>query len=466
MKYAKRWISILISLLLAAGICRPAGVEAAAYWPSASATKTGFVMVGDSRTARMRTEIPSGESLQSSWSCLSGSQYAWFSTTGLSDAEKMITPGCRVVIMMGVNDLYKGIPGAAEAYSNLINEKARQWASAWSVRTFFVSVNPVDEEKLAENTTNPEWKGRYTNEMIQAFNYMMREKLSSDVTYIDTYTYVAKVIAETEGAVPDGLHYSPAVSKKIYTYLKAWLLKKTGIYQAPNVSDLSVSGLVNPIKYEGKAVTQTGLVLSYKGKKLIQGSDYTLSYANNNKAGVASVTISLKGNYSGSITKYFDITPASTEQTVKLFQFYNPKVGDHFYTIDVTERNSLIASYKAGRGNYQYMGESGTVETTAAADNTPVYRFYNNTSKDHFYTTDLKERNKIIAAYNAGTMKYLYEGIAWYTKKTSSRPMYRFFSAKWHDHYYTTDITERDQIITKYKAGKITYAYEGIAWYY
>ena len=447
-------------IMVVTGLLRAVPAEATAYAPKSS-VKTGFVMVGDSRTARMRSEISSADSAQSSWSCLAGSQFAWFSTTGISDAEKLITPGCRVIIMMGVNDLYKGIPAAVENYSTLINTKAKQWASSWGVKTYFVSVNPVDEANLQANTTNPEWKSRYTNAMIETFNAAIKAKLSSDVTYINAYPYVAKI-----ADLPDGLHYSAECSRKIYAWLRAWVLKNAGSYTAPKASDITVSGLVNPVKYEGKAVTQSGLTLTYKGKKLTKGLDYTLSYANNNKAGVASVKITFTGNYSGSVTKYFDITPASTQQTVQLYQFFNAKTHDHFYTIDTTERDSLIALYKAKKGNYQYMGTSGTVETSATSTNTPVYRFYNSTKNDHFYTTDLQERNQIIAKYNAGTMKYKYEGIAWYAKKSSSKPMYRFFSSKWQDHYYTVSSSERNQIIAKYKAGRITYAYEKIAWYY
>lgn len=45
------------------------------------------------------------------------------------------------------------------------------------------------------------------------------------------------------------------------------------------------------------------------GVKLIEGTDYTLSYKNNNKIGnTASVTVKGKGNYQGQIVRYFEIT--------------------------------------------------------------------------------------------------------------------------------------------------------------
>ena len=42
-------------------------------------------------------------------------------------------------------------------------------------------------------------------------------------------------------------------------------------------------------------------------KKLVKGTDYTLSYKNNTAAGTATVTVTGKGNYTGTVTKEFEI---------------------------------------------------------------------------------------------------------------------------------------------------------------
>jgi hypothetical protein len=63
--------------------------------------------------------------------------------------------------------------------------------------------------------------------------------------------------------------------------------------------------------YTGKAIKPTVTVTDSKGKK-ISSSYYTVKYTNNTKVGKATVKITLKGNYSGTLTKTFKINPKAT----------------------------------------------------------------------------------------------------------------------------------------------------------
>lgn len=47
------------------------------------------------------------------------------------------------------------------------------------------------------------------------------------------------------------------------------------------------------------------------GKKTLTASDYTVSYKNNKNVGVATLTVKGKGNYTGSVSKKYNITPAA-----------------------------------------------------------------------------------------------------------------------------------------------------------
>lgn len=58
--------------------------------------------------------------------------------------------------------------------------------------------------------------------------------------------------------------------------------------------------------YTGKSL-KPSVTVTYKGKKLSKNKDYTLVYKNNVKIGKATVTVQGKGNYSGSISKKFNI---------------------------------------------------------------------------------------------------------------------------------------------------------------
>ncbi|MBQ7184851.1 MAG: leucine-rich repeat protein [Clostridia bacterium] len=66
-------------------------------------------------------------------------------------------------------------------------------------------------------------------------------------------------------------------------------------------------------EYTGKALKPTATVKAKVGGKTVtlkSGTDYTLTYKNNVKAGTATVTIKGKGNFTGTLTKIFTITGA------------------------------------------------------------------------------------------------------------------------------------------------------------
>ena len=75
-----------------------------------------------------------------------------------------------------------------------------------------------------------------------------------------------------------------------------------------NVDKLSISN-VGQQMYTGKAVKPMPTV-SLGEKKLKEGTDYELTYNNNIGVGTATVTVTGKGNYIGSSTADFKITPA------------------------------------------------------------------------------------------------------------------------------------------------------------
>ncbi len=85
-----------------------------------------------------------------------------------------------------------------------------------------------------------------------------------------------------------------------------------GLTATCKVVDITGATVTNIVArtYNGKAQTQAPAV-KLDGKTLMSGTDYTLSYKNNKNAGTATVTITGKGSYTGSISKTFKISPAS-----------------------------------------------------------------------------------------------------------------------------------------------------------
>ena len=78
-----------------------------------------------------------------------------------------------------------------------------------------------------------------------------------------------------------------------------------------NFKKATISGISNK-SYTGKNITQS-FTVKYNGKTLKKGTDYTVSYSSNKNIGTATVKITGKGSYTGTITKTFKINPAKQE---------------------------------------------------------------------------------------------------------------------------------------------------------
>ena len=78
-----------------------------------------------------------------------------------------------------------------------------------------------------------------------------------------------------------------------------------------SIKDADVTGLEDKT-YNGEEQKQTPVV-KVASATLTEGTDYTVSYKNNTDAGTATVTITGKGNYTGTKDSDFTINPASIE---------------------------------------------------------------------------------------------------------------------------------------------------------
>ncbi len=128
-----------------------------------------------------------------------------------------------------------------------------------------------------------------------------------------------------------------------------------------------------------------------------------------------------------------------------LFRYFNGTFGDHFYTI--TRNDERLAAF-----GYRYEGVQCQVHALPAPGAVPLYRHYHSTTGDHFYTTTPNEP----ALVNTG---YTPEGIACYVfseQVSGTVPLYRYYNAVSGDHFYTTNWVELSM-------GTAAYRYEGVA---
>ena len=82
-----------------------------------------------------------------------------------------------------------------------------------------------------------------------------------------------------------------------------------------SISKASVTLSTSTYAYDGKA-KKPGVTVKLNGKTLKNGTDYTASYSNNTKVGTAKVTITGKGNYTGSVSKTYIIKNNFKKATV------------------------------------------------------------------------------------------------------------------------------------------------------
>ena len=182
--------------------------------------------------------------------------------------------------------------------------------------------------------------------------------------------------------------------------------------------------------------------ITFNGKKLKEGTDYTLSYAENTYVTLnAQVIATGKGNFTGSKKAYFSIVKGAA---VPIYRMYNTKTSEHLYTTNAKEYGMC------GTGNYVDWNAEGVAWIAPGKDDygaTPVYRLYNMKSGDHHYTTSKGERDKLLAGGD-----WRDEGIAFHSADKANPgniPVYRVYNGrlKRGQHHYTTSAGERDALV-------------------
>ena len=101
-------------------------------------------------------------------------------------------------------------------------------------------------------------------------------------------------------------------------------------------------------------------------------------------------------------------------------------------------------------------------------DSSPLYRYYNSGSNDHFYTTNFAEIGTTTPG-SVGNFGYKYEGVAGYcykTQTTGTVPFFRYWNDIMGDHFYTTNLKYNEiGTTTPGNVGKYGYKSEGVACY-
>ena len=208
MKKHPVWQRILAVLLLLSILIPP---------HSAYADGRKIIFIGDSRTVQMHNTLIGGKGSPvfdtdangDTWSAKGSEGLSWMKETGVPQIEGRIDGNTDVVILMGVNEVIYG-SGRWEDYISYINEKAAIWKQK-GARTFYCAVTPVGKGPGDDSYKKITNKGT-----IASWNRAMKNGLTGDVGYIDTYNAI--IGSYSSG---DGLHYTKDTYKKIYECIKS-----------------------------------------------------------------------------------------------------------------------------------------------------------------------------------------------------------------------------------------------------
>ncbi|MBQ8279207.1 MAG: Ig-like domain-containing protein [Roseburia sp.] len=173
-----------------------------------------------------------------------------------------------------------------------------------------------------------------------------------------------------------------------------------GFATAEEVPDeLWVAGVFD-CDYTGKAITYPDLHV-YNYKTLLQPKvDYTVKYSNNTKAGTATITITGKGNYAGTIVKTFAIRPLdlSNATVLDVTLPYNGKMQKATTTVTYLLNGKIITLKKGTDFTYTYPGTNSKAEDydsnafKSAGDHTVILTGKGNYTGTTTFTQTISEK--------------------------------------------------------------------------
>ena len=186
---------------------------------------------------------------------------------------------------------------------------------------FLLSVSDMANEAYGLNSSN----ARTANNSAYAWamggwythgsNYWLFRRFSQASIEAGGKDEVASMPVVSGGSI-DSTSYSPAdyqgVRPAVYINWKEadWTYVKACKSNQEKSPDYELNPEVYLDKYEyaytGQQITP-GVTASSKGKTLSKGTDYDVSYGENVNAGTGTVTVTFKGDYTGTVTKVFKI---------------------------------------------------------------------------------------------------------------------------------------------------------------
>jgi len=184
-----------------------------------------------------------------------------------------------------------------------------------------------------------------------------------------------------------------------------------------------------------------------------------------NAGEIGTTTPGAVGNHGYKYESVLGYAYPTEHHVVPVHRYFHEAHHDHFYTTNTSE---IGTSTPGAVGNHGYKYEIVSFHAFNHAHHglVPLYRYYHEANKDHFYTSNAAEIGTTTPG-QVGHHGYKFEGLLGYVSPTEffgSIPIYRYYHETHHNHFYTTNAAEIGTT-TPGQVGNHGYKSEGISGY-
>lgn len=214
--------------------------------------------------------------------------------------------------------------------------------------------------KIGTATVTVKGKGKLSGTKSVTFKINAKPIKNAVITYNNSLTYNGSTLSPAvtvkygNATLKKNTDYTVAYSNNVNAGTGTITITGKGIYGGSvkktfrikklGISASAVSGTGNKV-YTGSVIKPVPAV-KVGGRTLKNGTDFTVSYKNNTEPGTATLSVTGKGNYSGSVSKTFKITARAINDV-------EVTVPDTVFTGEQV-RPDVVVSY----GNYQFINNS------------------------------------------------------------------------------------------------------------
>lgn len=214
--------------------------------------------------------------------------------------------------------------------------------------------------KIGTATVTVKGKGKLSGTKSVTFKINAKPIKNAVITYNNSLTYNGSTLSPAvtvkygNATLKKNTDYTVAYSNNVNAGTGTITITGKGIYGGSvkktftikklGISATAVSGTGNKV-YTGSVIKPVPAV-KVGGRTLKNGTDFTVSYKNNTEPGTATLKVTGKGNYSGSVSKTFKITARAINDV-------EVTIPDTVFTGEQVKPD-VVVSY----GNYQFINNS------------------------------------------------------------------------------------------------------------